>query len=510
MTKQIKNIQVLGIDLATTKSVVCIIDETGKPKVVANADGESHTPSIVYYGRGLKEIVVGEAAANMLLLEPNRTFPEFKRDIGKDVVYLEEDSLKITPEECCVEVLKAIIGPAKNLMKDPNAVLQAVIAVPANFDDKQRQLVQHAGERAGLNVLRLINEPTAAALAYGLENTIGDNMAMILDWGGGTFDISIVQIQNGNIEVFFSFGDLYLGGKDIDERLMGLIQKEFQKKFKMDFTLEKFPAEWYQARANVIKEKHRLSQRQEVKLLANAQGNQVSVTVTRERFNKLIADLLERADGTISECLKQAKIDAKDIKKVVLVGGSSRIPAYQDMVKARFGADKVSYGKVSPDTAISEGAAIEAARFEAKQGVVMVTDAGEQIPAPVQTVKDCVTNSLGVLVQRNGLDKRFVSVILERGTGIPCQNCKSYASVKENQKKFEIKVVQGEQGQSEDEALVIAERTLILPPRSPDEKSIIVTFGYDESQRVHVFVEDLISKERWEITVNFTEKIGNQ
>jgi len=503
MRKTIQNSRVVGIDLGTTNTEIAYYDDTGKAKVIPNQDGDLKTPSVVHIGPGAKEVLVGLAAWNAQLLDPGRTFKEVKRDVGTDKVYLTEGSLQVTPEWCQTQILKYERQSAVQHLNDDRAASQAVITVPAYFTEKERQSVKRSAEMAGIEVLQLINEPTAAGLAFGVNEKQGDRLVLVLDFGGGTLDASLVNYAGGEATVLATHGDKHLGGMDVDHALLHLIREQFAKEHRLDISPESHPADWFALREEVVRQKHLLTSRTEVKLIARVEGKPVVVPITRRQLADLIRPLLERVKKITLEAIQQAKVNKADIKHVLPVGGSSRLVAFQDLIKGLFGGECLLLGGVSPDMAIAEGAAIHAAKLVSAGGATLVDQALQAIPAPAIKHTDVMSHSLGVAVQDRVSDAEYCSVILERNTPIPCTASKRYGSVDDHQIHFKIRVIQGEDGQPAKDCLVVAECEPELPARSHTEPSIEITMGYDPSGMVKVVVRDLISGKTEDITIDF-------
>ena len=503
MKRTIQNSRCVGIDLGTTNTEIAYYDETGKPKVIPNQDGELKTPSVVHVGLAAKEILVGVAAWNMQLLDPSRTLKEVKREVGTDRVYFAEGSLQITPEWCQMEILKYVHQAALSHFHDDLAASQAVITVPAYFTEKERQSVKRSGQMAGIEVLQLIHEPTAAGLAYGVNENRGDRLVLVLDCGGGTFDASLMNYAAGEATVLATLGDKNLGGKDVDDALLKLVQEQFAKEHKLEISPESHPGDWFSIWEEVIRQKHLLASRTEVKIVARVEGRQVVVAITRPQLAGLIRPLLERIEKVTLEVIEQSKVNKADIKYVLPIGGSSRLAPFQDLIKRLFGADCLLEGRVSPDLAVAEGAAIHAAKLVSAGGATLVDQTFQPIPAPAIKHTDVMPHSIGVGVQDRVSAEEYCSVILARNTPIPCNRSKSYGSVDDRQTHFKVTVVQGEDGQLIKDCLVVGERTLELPPRSPATASLETVMSYDSSGMVKVVVRDLISGRTEDITVDF-------
>ncbi len=507
MNQNQKSSSVVGIDLGTTNTVVSVMDDTGKPKTIPNKDGEMKTPSVVHVDPVSRQILVGQAAYNMQLLEPNRTFRNFKRDVGTDASYLLEGGLEVTPLYCQMQLLKYIRESLIDHFSDPLAGSKAVITVPAYFGEKERQSVKKSAEGAGIEVIALINEPTAAGLAHGLQEKQGDRLVVVIDFGGGTCDVSILSYQGSDVDVIASYGDKHLGGKDIDDSMVGLVREAFEQQHGITLTSEVYPVETFALLEEVQRQKHMLASRTEVKICASAAGKQVVVPLTRLDLERLTSSFMDRIENLNEEALRLGKVDRNEVDAVLVVGGSSRLVPFRDRVKRLYGPNKITQGQVSPDQAIAEGAAIHAAKIVYSSGGVLVGETLRAIPAPAIKYRDSMPHSLGVLVQDPVSGALFCSVILERNTPIPCKAAKVYSSVEDSQTRFKVTVIQGEDGQKDSDCLTVAERELNLPTRKTTEPSLDVSMGYDDSGMVNVTVVDRISGRTENITTDFYAKI---
>lgn len=498
---KIKNSRVLGIDLGTSFMVAAHLDESGKPAIVPNLDGDMKTASVVFFGS--KERLVGNAARNMQCIEPERVIVESKRDIGTDRVYFQDGGEDITPVVCLAEILKYARQSAMKHFDDDLAASEAVISVPAYFGEKERQCIKSAAERAGIGVIALVNEPTAAGLAYGVHESHGDRLVEVLDFGGGTFDASLIAFAGGEASVLASHGDKQLGGKDVDEMILAMLCEAFRKEHGLEITPSSHPADWFALRDHAISQKHALHSRTEVKLCARVDGKSVALKLTRPMLNDALQPLMDRAEKVMLETIVSAKADKADIKHVLLVGGSSRLHAFQATSAKVFGSDAIVSGQVSPDLAIAEGAALWAAKLITASGQSLVGEALQAIPAPAIKCTDVMPHSLGISVADRVSSAPRCSVILERNQPIPCTETRVYGSLADDQTVFKICVAQGENQQPIKDCLVVAERELQLPSRKITEPSIEICMSYDMSGMVKVLVTDLVSKKIEDITVNF-------
>jgi len=506
MKNNIKNSQVVGIDLGTTNSVITYYDDTGKPKIIPNLEGEMLTPSIVYVGPGLKEVLVGSAARNMMMLEPQRTLIEVKRDVGTDKVYFKEDGQEVTPEWCQSRILRHLRESAGRYFGDDRAACKMVVTVPAYFTEKERQSVKRSVELAGGELIQLINEPTAAGLAHGLAEKQGDRLVLILDFGGGTLDASLVKYAAGHADVLASHGDKHLGGADVDNLLLQQVCKEFSQQHGLTVSATSHPADHFRLREEVVRHKHMLASRTETKLCATVGDKQVVVPLTRQQLSLLTQPLMDRVEKVIQELIQNAKVKMDEIEQVLLIGGSSRLVAYQERIQRIFGKARIVGGQVSPDLAVAEGAVIHAVKVISSGGDSLVGESLQAIPAPAITHTDVMPHSLGVAVQDRVSAATYCSIILERNTPTPCRATRQYASVDDSQTRFKVTVLQGEDGQPTKDCLVVGEKELQLGPRNCTKASLEVSMGYDASGMVTVLVRDLISGKTEDITVRFFDK----
>jgi molecular chaperone HscC len=503
MNRTIKNSHVVGVDLGTTNTVLAFFDDTGKSRVIPNVDGEMLTPSIVHVGPGGKEILVGTAAKHMMLLEPKRTFKEVKRDVATDKIYLKEDGLEITPESCQAEILRFMRQSAIKYFGDERAASRMVVTVPADFGEKARQSVVRSINQAGAECIQLINEPTAAGLAYGLSDKQGDRLVLVTDFGGGTFDASLIAYAGGQATVLASQGDKALGGKNVDDILLRLVCDAFKKEHSLEVTPNSHPAEYLRLWEEVIRQKHMLASRTEVKIVARVESKQVIVPITRPLLAELNKSLMERIDKIVQSTIQNAKAEISEISHVLFIGGSTRLVPFQALMTGIFGKERLFGGSVSPDWAVAEGAVIHAVKVEAAQGKTVVNEALQSIPAPAIDHVDVTAHSLGVAVQDRVSSARYCSVLLERNTPIPCQISKQYASLADDQTRFKVTVLQGESDQRLEDCLIVGERELHFPARKHTEPSFEVTMAYNPSGMVQVAVKDLVSQKIEDITVRF-------
>ena len=494
--------EVIGIDLGTTNTVVASLDATGTARVIPNLDGDDKTPSVVWVSAGGDEDLIGAHAKEMRKTAPDCVFFGVKRDVGADRVYATIGGVEVTPEHVHGRILTHIRLSAIEFSGDDNAGRKAVITVPAGFNEKQRQSVRRSAQMAGIEVIAIINEPTAACLAHGVQHKQGDRKVAVIDFGGGTLDVSIAEYAGSEINVLGSHGDNHLGGEDIEDILKELVRQAFRDEHSLEVSPEKRPVEWYTICEEIVRQKHMLSRRTEATITARVDGKQVVIPITRERFAQLIKPIIDRCRAVAVEAIGRSKVDPAEIDHVLLVGGSSRVAAFREMAERLFGADKVMGGGVSPDLAIAEGAAIHAALTVSAAGERLVDKDRKAIPLPCIKTTDVTPHPIGVAVQDPVSGSLRCSVVLEANQPTPIVATKQYRSVTAQQDAFEVFVLQGEDDQRLDDCLVVAQCELKLPPRDPSEPSLDVTMNYDASGMVTVTVNDLVSGRSDDITVD--------
>ena len=477
----------IGIDLGTTNSVVAVM-EGGKPTVIANAEGSRTTPSIVGFSK-TGERLVGQLAKRQAILNPDKTIASIKRHMGEDYK-VKIDDKNYTPQEISSMILRKLADDASNYLGEK--VTSAVITVPAYFNDAQRQATKDAGKIAGLDVLRIVNEPTAAALAYGLEKDKPEKV-LVFDLGGGTFDVSILEIGDGVHEVLSTSGDTHLGGDDFDQKVMDWMCEEFKKQEGIDLHNDKQAMQRVKEAAE--KAKIELSSVLETSIslpyiTADATGaKHLELSLTRAKFEDLSRDLLNRCKIPVENALKDAGVSKSDINEVVLVGGSSRIPAVQQLVKEYTG--KEPNQSVNPDEVVAVGAAIQA-------GVL----AGE--------VKDIVLLDVTPLTLGIETLGGVMTPLVPRNTTIPVSKSQVFSTAENNQTAVDIHVLQGERPMASDNKSLGMFRLDGIPPAMRGLPQIEVTFDIDANGIVNVSAKDKATNKEQKITItnssNLTEE----
>jgi len=481
---------VVGIDLGTTNSVIAWMKPDGSTEVIPNTEGGRVTPSIVAFTK-TGEIIVGEPAKRQMILNSERTIKSIKRKMGSDYK-VKIDDKQYTPQEISALVLKKMKKDAEQYLN--GEIKRAVITCPAYFNDAQRQATKEAGQIAGFEVLRIINEPTAAALAYGLDKK-KEEKVLVYDLGGGTFDVSILEIGEGVIQVVATSGNNHLGGDDFDQRIVDWLAEEFKKQHGVDLRQDKQALQ--RLRDAAEKAKIELSSKLETDInlpyiTATASGPlHLEMKLTRSLYESLTKDLLQMTREPIERALKDAKLSPSEIDEVILVGGMTRTPMIHNLIKEIFG--KEPNKGVNPDEAVAVGAAIQAAILsgEAKdQDVVLV---------------DVTPLTLGIEVKGGLLEP-----IIARNTTIPVKKSKVFTTAEDYQTEVEIRVYQGERTMARDNIFLGSFKLVDIPPAPRGVPQIEVTFDIDSDGIVHVSAKDLASNKEQSMVVTGRHKLKEE
>ncbi len=472
--------KIIGIDLGTTNSCVAVM-EGGKPVIIANTEGARTTPSVVAFTK-TGERLVGEPAKRQAVTNSDKTIASIKRHMGTDYKVTIDDK-KYSPQEISAMVLQKLKADAESYLGEK--VTEAVITVPAYFNDAQRQATKDAGKIAGLDVKRIINEPTAAALAYGLDNE-HEQKIMVYDLGGGTFDVSIIEIGDGVIEVLSTSGDNRLGGDDFDERITRYMIDEFKKAEGVDLSLDKMALQRLKEAAEKAKKELSSSTTTNINLpfiTATAEGpKHFDLNLTRAKFDELTHDLVERTAIPVQNALKDAGISASELKKVLLVGGSTRVPAVQDKVKQLTGHEPSK--SLNPDECVAIGASIQGGKLAGDAG------AGDILLLDVTPLSLSIETMGGVATR-----------LIERNTTIPTKKSQIFSTAADNQTAVDINVVQGERQFAKDNKSLGQFRLDGIPPARRGVPQIEVTFDIDANGIVNVSAKDLGTGKEQHITI---------
>ena len=481
--------KIIGIDLGTTNSCVAVM-EGGEPTVIANAEGFRTTPSVVAFKKDGQRLV-GDNAKRQAVTNAEGTVSSIKRHMGTDYK-VTIDGKSYTPQAISAMILQKLKADAEAYLGEK--VTEAVITVPAYFNDAQRQATKDAGKIAGLDVKRIINEPTAAALAYGLDNE-NEQKIMVYDLGGGTFDVSVIEIGDGVIEVLATSGDNRLGGDDFDKKIMDYMVADFKGKTGIDLSNDKMAMERVKAEAEDAKKKLSSATQVEISIpfiTANEQGPQhLNMTLTKAKFDELTRDLVERTAVPVQNALKDAGSTAAELSKVLLVGGSTRIPAVQDKVKQLTGHEPSK--KMNPDECVALGASIQGGKLAGDAG------AGEILLLDVTPLSLSIETMGGIATR-----------LIERNTTIPTKKSQIFSTAADNQTAVDINVVQGERQFARDNKSLGQFRLDGIPPARRGVPQIEVTFDIDANGIVNVSAKDLGTGKEQHITITAGSNMSDE
>ena len=481
--------KIIGIDLGTTNSCVAVM-EGGQPVVIANTEGFRTTPSIVGFTKN-GERLVGESAKRQAVTNPDNTISSIKRHMGSDYK-VNVNGKTYSPQEISAMILQKLKSDAESYLG--TKVTEAVITVPAYFTDSQRQATKDAGKIAGMDVKRIINEPTAAALAYGLENE-KEQKIMVYDLGGGTFDVSIIDIGDGVIEVMATSGNNHLGGDDFDERVANYLISEFKKSDGVDLSADKMAMQRIKEAAEKAKKELSTTTTSNVNLpfiTATAEGpKHLDITITRAKFDELTADLVEATMGPVNTALKDANLSAGQLDKILLVGGSTRIPAVQDAVKKITG--KEPFKGINPDECVALGASIQGGKLAGDEGAGSIL------------LLDVTPLSLGIETAGG-----IATKLIERNTTIPTNKKQVFSTATDGQTAVDVHIVQGERPLARDNKTLGQFRLDGIAPAPRGIPQIEVAFDIDANGIVHVSAKDLGTGKEQSVTITASSNLSDE
>ena len=469
--------KLIGIDLGTTNSVIAMVNEFGKPEIIPNKEGERTTPSVVLFDK--QQVIVGSIAKQSAVADPENTIACIKSHMGDDNFVFTHNNIDFSPEDISAMILRKLIDDAENFLGEK--ITDVVITVPAYFNDLQRKATIDAGKIAGVNVMQIINEPTAAALTYGLDKKKNQTI-IVYDLGGGTFDVTIMKIGENNFEVIGSDGDRRLGGNNFDEKLMVFLNEQFKAEHEIDLLDDLVLAQDLRIKAENAKKI--LSNKLSTTVYLSAQGRSSKIEVTREVFTELVANLIARTQLLLEAVMEEAKLDWDEIDQLLLVGGSTRIPAVYDMVKKVCG--KEPSVNINPDEAVALGASIQTGIINARDNDASISDMVRMKFGSIN-VADVTAHSFGAITLDEYNNKRN-AIIIPKNSKIPVRKSQKFYTTVPNQTSVKLTVLQGEDKDPEF-CTILGTTTLEFPPKQTNSP-IIFNYEYDVNGIINASAKD--------------------
>lgn len=491
----------VGIDLGTTFSCLAVLNDYGKPEIVPNGEGERITPSVIMLDAE-NEVTVGTVAKNSAVADPENVVEFIKRQMGSpDYVFIHGER-RFHPEDLSAMIIKKLVKDAETLLG--TELPGAVITVPAYFDDARRQATIDAGKIAGLNVLAIINEPTAAALAYGMSNPDTNRRIIVYDLGGGTFDVTVIEVQEGKVRVVATDGDHQLGGKDFDDRIIMHCAQEFEREHGLDLLEDLEALQDLRQRAEAAKKT--LSTRESAKITISAEGKRHTVELSRGQFEEMTADLLSRSELLLESVLQSAELTWKDIDQVLLVGGMTRMPAVHQLITGISGKDPTL--SINPDEAIAHGAAIYAGIILAGRGdpEVILTETGRRLRDT--KIEDVTSHSYGILLVDSKTREDINEIIIPKNTPIPVSRKRTCYVDDDGQSIVEMVVLQGEDRDPAN-CTEIGKAVINLDGPKPRGYPIDVVYEYDSNTIMHATISDPATGLSKSLQVTQTGRLSN-
>ena len=494
MIKEVTQLaKIVGIDLGTTFSAIAHINENGVPELIPNEEGDRLTPSVIFYDDG--EFIVGEYAKQNALAEPENTVEFVKREMGKTVTEFsrEFDGKEYSPEDLSAEILKTLKKDAESKLDEK--ITDAVITVPAYFNDPERQATIRAGETAGFNVLRIINEPTAAALSYGMHHSGDASTVLVFDLGGGTFDVTVMEVAGQEMRILATNGDHRLGGKDWDDAIITYAAERFEIEHGINPLDDS--STYHDLQMNAVSAKIQLSKLSKARIITNYDGKSQCLELTQQEFEKITSTLVEACRSLVNMVLDDVQLTTNQVNTLLLVGGSTRLPMIQNMLTEHFG--KPPDTSVNPDEAVVTGAAVMGELIQSdKTKKRSFISRASKVPKQnfgIMRISDVCSHSLGMVVQ-DAIGELKNSIIIPKNTNIPCDISKdNFQTTSHNQTEFDVIVLQGPEELSPRDCPVNdAFEVYDIPPRPAGDTRIKVTFKYNADGVIEVEAEDVISK----------------